>query len=233
MWLALVLTPLQILIGDLHGINTLEYQPMKLAAIEARWETGAARADDALRLARCGAGAQRTTRSRSRASAASSSPILERRGQGAEGSAARRSALCAAALLRLSHHGRHRRRAAGDRWAALVLRWRGRLYDTRWFAMLCAFSSPLPFIAILAGWTVTETGAAALDRPGPSAHRRCGGAGRGGAVSASLTLFVAVYLVLLVAHLLVRVAAGVPRAGRDAPNGPRRRGRVSTRHRRI
>ena len=24
----------------------------------------------------------------------------------------------------------------------LYLRWRGRLYDTRWFAMLCAFSSP-------------------------------------------------------------------------------------------
>ena len=40
----------------------------------------------------------------------------------------------------------------------LWLRWRGRLYDTRWFSIVCAFSSPLAFIAILAGWTVTEAG---------------------------------------------------------------------------
>ncbi len=39
MWLALGLTPLQIAIGDQHGLNTREYQPIKLAAIEARWET--------------------------------------------------------------------------------------------------------------------------------------------------------------------------------------------------
>ncbi len=36
---AAVLTPLQILVGDLHGLNTLEHQPAKIAAIEAIWET--------------------------------------------------------------------------------------------------------------------------------------------------------------------------------------------------
>ena len=40
LWLLTVLVPLQILLGDLHGLNTLEYQPAKLAAIEAHWETG-------------------------------------------------------------------------------------------------------------------------------------------------------------------------------------------------
>ena len=34
-----VLVPLQMLLGDLHGLNTLEHQPAKLAAIEANWET--------------------------------------------------------------------------------------------------------------------------------------------------------------------------------------------------
>jgi cytochrome d ubiquinol oxidase subunit I len=34
-----LLVPLQIVIGDLHGLNTREYQPAKLAAIEANWET--------------------------------------------------------------------------------------------------------------------------------------------------------------------------------------------------
>lgn len=36
---AAVLIPLQIFVGDLHGLNTLEYQPAKLAAMEGIWET--------------------------------------------------------------------------------------------------------------------------------------------------------------------------------------------------
>ncbi|MCX7960695.1 MAG: cytochrome ubiquinol oxidase subunit I, partial [Burkholderiales bacterium] len=36
---AAVLAPLQIAVGDLHGLNTLEHQPAKVAAIEALWET--------------------------------------------------------------------------------------------------------------------------------------------------------------------------------------------------
>ena len=34
-WLA----PLQLVIGDLHGLNTLQYQPAKVAALEAHWDT--------------------------------------------------------------------------------------------------------------------------------------------------------------------------------------------------
>jgi cytochrome d ubiquinol oxidase subunit I len=37
---AAVLTPVQILVGDLHGLNTLEHQPAKIAAIEGIWNTG-------------------------------------------------------------------------------------------------------------------------------------------------------------------------------------------------
>ena len=32
-----VLAPVQLFFGDLHGLNTLKYQPAKFAAIEARW----------------------------------------------------------------------------------------------------------------------------------------------------------------------------------------------------
>ncbi|TQR64767.1 cytochrome ubiquinol oxidase subunit I, partial [Acinetobacter sp. RF14B] len=39
MWLILVLSPLQVFIGDLHGLNTLKHQPAKLAAMEGHWET--------------------------------------------------------------------------------------------------------------------------------------------------------------------------------------------------
>ena len=35
-----VLIPLQILAGDFHGLNTLEHQPQKVAAMEGNWDTG-------------------------------------------------------------------------------------------------------------------------------------------------------------------------------------------------
>jgi cytochrome bd ubiquinol oxidase subunit I len=37
--LGAVLIPLQILAGDMHGLNTLEHQPQKVAAMEGNWET--------------------------------------------------------------------------------------------------------------------------------------------------------------------------------------------------
>ncbi len=37
--IAAVLIPIQIFVGDQHGLNTLEYQPAKVAAMEANWET--------------------------------------------------------------------------------------------------------------------------------------------------------------------------------------------------
>jgi len=39
MWMALVVAPLQIVAGDLHGLNTLEHQPAKVAAMEGHYET--------------------------------------------------------------------------------------------------------------------------------------------------------------------------------------------------
>jgi len=38
---AAFLIPVQIFVGDLHGLNTLKYQPAKLAAMEGIWETQA------------------------------------------------------------------------------------------------------------------------------------------------------------------------------------------------
>jgi cytochrome d ubiquinol oxidase subunit I len=37
--IAAVLAPLQVFVGDLHGLNTLEHQPAKIAAVEAIWKT--------------------------------------------------------------------------------------------------------------------------------------------------------------------------------------------------
>lgn len=38
MWMALLVAPVQAVIGDFHGLNTLEYQPAKIAAMEGHWD---------------------------------------------------------------------------------------------------------------------------------------------------------------------------------------------------
>jgi cytochrome d ubiquinol oxidase subunit I len=47
MWMIVIVAPIQAVIGDFHGINTLEHQPAKIAALEGHWEN---RGDEALPL---------------------------------------------------------------------------------------------------------------------------------------------------------------------------------------
>lgn len=83
----------------------------------------------------------------------------------------------------------------------LVLRIKGQLYEKTWFLRACMLSMPLGFVAVIAGWVTTETGRqpwvvyhllrtvdAATPLPASS-------------VALSLTLFVAVYALLLAAFL--------------------------------
>ncbi|MBU2583202.1 MAG: cytochrome ubiquinol oxidase subunit I [Alphaproteobacteria bacterium] len=39
MWMAAIVAPIQIFAGDVHGLNTLEHQPAKIAAMEGHFET--------------------------------------------------------------------------------------------------------------------------------------------------------------------------------------------------
>ncbi|ELY5816184.1 cytochrome ubiquinol oxidase subunit I [Cronobacter turicensis] len=41
LWMALIVSPIQAMLGDGHGLNTLEHQPAKIAAIEGHWENTA------------------------------------------------------------------------------------------------------------------------------------------------------------------------------------------------
>ena len=47
MWMAVIVAPAQIAMGDLHGLNTLKYQPAKIAALEGDWD-GSRRAPEIL-----------------------------------------------------------------------------------------------------------------------------------------------------------------------------------------
>ncbi|NWG47406.1 MAG: cytochrome ubiquinol oxidase subunit I [Alphaproteobacteria bacterium] len=39
MWMAVLVAPVQIVVGDLHGLNTLEHQPQKVMAMEGHYES--------------------------------------------------------------------------------------------------------------------------------------------------------------------------------------------------
>jgi cytochrome d ubiquinol oxidase subunit I len=47
MWMVVIVAPIQAVIGDFHGLNTLKHQPAKIAALEGHWQN---RGDEALPL---------------------------------------------------------------------------------------------------------------------------------------------------------------------------------------
>jgi cytochrome bd ubiquinol oxidase subunit I len=157
MWMAALVTPIQMGAGDLHGRNTLTYQPAKVAAMEGDFTSGvqplsligwpdlkAARMDDDVAIPHLG------------------SVILTHKWNGA--------------IRGLDAFPR-------DEWpvvvvtffafrimvglgllmlaiglASLWLRHRGKLYNARWFHQIAMYAGPAGFVAIIAGWTTTETG---------------------------------------------------------------------------
>ena len=75
LWFLAIFVPLQIVLGDAHGLNTLEYQPAKLAAIEGLWDGGSGVPASIIGWPDSGGGDAISPRSPSRNSAASISPI--------------------------------------------------------------------------------------------------------------------------------------------------------------
>ena len=154
-WLA----PLQIVIGDLHGLNTLKYQPAKIAALEAHWETEQGRAADPVR-------AFPTRKPRRNhfelAVPALGSLILthdwngEIKGLKSFPPEDRPNPIIPFFAFRIMVGIGLLMIAVGFVGAVLWLT--GRLYTTRWFLRALTWVSPLGFIAVLAGWFTAEVG---------------------------------------------------------------------------
>jgi cytochrome bd ubiquinol oxidase subunit I len=158
LWLLSLSVPAQILIGDLHGLNTREHQPAKLAAIEAHWETG------------------------------SRVPLIlfAIPDQEAEMNHLEISVPVLGSLI-LAHDPNGTIQGLKDfpkedRAPVIVpffafrimvglgvimllivmlswwLRLKRDLYITEWYLRVCQYAAPIGFIAVLAGWTTTEVG---------------------------------------------------------------------------
>jgi cytochrome d ubiquinol oxidase subunit I len=153
-----VLVPLQIFLGDAHGLNTREHQPAKLAAIESRWETGRdipitlfAIPDEkaetnhfSIELPHLGS-LILTHELNGEVKGLKDFPPDQRPPVLIPFFAFRVMVGCGMLMLGVVLLGG---------W----LRWRGRLTDTPLFLLLCQFLTPIGFFAVIAGWLVTEVG---------------------------------------------------------------------------
>jgi cytochrome d ubiquinol oxidase subunit I len=160
MWMLLFVAPVQIIIGDAHGLNTLQHQPAKIAAIEGHWQNVAGQSVPLILFGWPDMAAE-TTRYAVEVPAFGS--------------------------LILTHHWRGRipglkEFAPEDRpnstvifWtfrimvglgllmlllglAGAWMRWRGRLFQSRTFLRFALLLGPGGLFAILAGWVTTEMG---------------------------------------------------------------------------
>ncbi len=153
-----VLVPLQILLGDMHGLNTLKYQPAKLAAIEAHWNREA-RAP--LTLFAIPDQAAETNHVAIEVPLLGSI-ILTHDVNGVVPGLKDFPARDRATVI-LPFFAFRIMVGLGFLMLALVavgwrLRFTGRLFGSGWFLRTLTWTGPIGFLAVLAGWATTETG---------------------------------------------------------------------------
>ena len=245
MWMAAMVAPIQIVAGDPHGLNTLEHQPAKIAAMEGHFETQAGaplmlfgipdmeqeRTLYAIGIPKLG------------------SLILTHDWNGevkglecvAQGPAPERDA----DLLDLPHHGgpRHGDGGAGpvEPVAALA---RPALRHAAGCTGPRCLMGPMGFVAVLAGWVTTEVGRQPYTVYGLLATAQSVSPIAAAGVGASLIAFIIVYFAVFGAGVfyILRLMSHRPMAGEPDQPGrgadPRRRHHAGTgqrqwRHRRV
>lgn len=153
-----LLAPLQLLIGDLHGLNTFEHQPAKIAAMEGHWET---QRGAPLLIFAVPDPEQERNRFELKVPQLGSLILThefqgEVRGLKSWPRDERPPVLVVFYTFRIMVLIGLLMIAVGL--TSLVLRVRGRLYDSPRFLRLCTWCLPSGFIALLAGWFTTEVG---------------------------------------------------------------------------
>jgi cytochrome d ubiquinol oxidase subunit I len=196
-WLA----PLQLVIGDLHGLNTREHQPAKIAALEAHWETQ--RRAPLILFAIPDPKAEKNHYEL--AVPALGSLILthewdgEVRGLRSFSPEDRPNPIIPFFAFRIMVGIGMIMIAVGVTGSVLWLM--GRLWTTRWFLRALVWASPLGFLAVLSGWFVTEVGRQPWTVYGVLRTADAVSPVPGGIVLSSLILFVFVYGVVFGAGL--------------------------------
>jgi cytochrome d ubiquinol oxidase subunit I len=161
LWVVALLTPVQLLVGDLHGEHSLKVQPQKVAAIEGSWTRPAEGEGEPLRLFAIPDMAER--RNHWEVAIPRVASLYLRHDLSGTVAALDEfppedippvppvffafRIMVGLGLLML-----------GQGLISLVLRWRHRLYSARWMLRGSVLMAPAGFLAMLSGWVVTEVG---------------------------------------------------------------------------
>jgi len=159
MWMLVLVAPLQIVLGDLHGINTLEHQPQKVMAMEGHYdshESGAPlilagivnteerRIDYAIQIPKLSSLILKHDLNAPLAGL-DTVPDDEEPPVPIVFYAFRVMVGLGMLMLTLGVFG-------------AVMRWRGSLYDSLWLHRFALTMAPAGFVAVIAGWITTEVG---------------------------------------------------------------------------
>ena len=219
--LLIILAPLQVLLGDLHGLNTLKHQPMKIAAMEAHWDSSKpgdfhifAWPDEKAEINRFAISIPR-----------GSSLVLTHDPNGLFPGlkdvkpADRPPVIPVFFAFRIMI-------AIGFFMPAAVLLgallwWRGALFSARWYLRVMAQTWWLGFVAVIAGWVTTETGRQPWIVQGIMRTADATSPVIGSAIAVTFALFIVVYGIVFSAGIYFinrLIAKGLDAGEEESPD---------------
>jgi cytochrome d ubiquinol oxidase subunit I len=156
--LTAILAPLQLILGDQHGLNTLEHQPIKIAAMEGHWDGSQPGAFEIFAWP----DEKAETNRFSLAIPHGSSLIITHSWDGLYPGLksvppSERPPVVPVFFAFRIMVGLGLLMIASALFGAFLW-WRGTLFETRWFLRIMANAWWVGFIAVIAGWVTTETG---------------------------------------------------------------------------
>ena len=156
-YLAAVLAPLQVVLGDLHGLNTLEHQPAKIAAIEAVWET-----DRGVPFTLLGWPDEKRRATRFAIEIPRGTSLIlthdaDGEVRGLDEFSGRHPPVAVVFFSFRIMVGIGLTMIAIGLFGAFLW-WRGKLVTTRWYLQIVQHGWWLGFVAVLCGWITTEVG---------------------------------------------------------------------------
>jgi cytochrome d ubiquinol oxidase subunit I len=159
MWMAALVAPVQVFVGDLHGLNTLEHQPAKVMAMEGHYQSHPGGAP----LILFGIPNDREQRMEHVVAIPKLSSLILKHDANAPLAGLDTIAPEDRPPVKVVFWSFRVMVALGTLMlllglASLVARATRRLYDSRWLLRFALIMGPSGFIAVLAGWITTEVG---------------------------------------------------------------------------
>jgi cytochrome d ubiquinol oxidase subunit I len=228
MWMAAIVAPLQVLVGDEHGLNTLAHQPTKIAAMEGHYRSFPGGPGGGAPLILFGLPDDEAQVMRYKVEIPTVGSLILKHdsdaplaGLDAVPADERPSVGITFWSFRIMV-GLGLAMVAMGFWS-LAARARGTLFENPWLHRLALVMGPSGFVAVLAGWTTTEVGRQPYTIYGLLRTAESASPLAAPAVAASLLAFVIVYFTVFGAgtYFIIKLMGHEPHPGELGPDhGP-------------